>query len=141
MPQRFPCNRKIRFTLRFRQPITIAGAVLRSGSRTAVIGAIESTGPGATDRHGAACGPGRAAIVPRDGRGDRISDVGGWAMGRARTFRGRGERGRRRTRQDQISTRTGLATGPGEIAEPVDPHRMRKTCFFCRTGFRKSELS
>jgi hypothetical protein len=46
------------------------------------------------------------------------------------------ERGRRRTRQDQISRE---ALGPGEIADQ-DPHRTKKTCFFCRTGFTKSEL-
>src|SRR5664279_6287489 len=48
-----------------------------------------------------------------------------------------GERGRRRTRQDQISL--GLETA-GEIADLGDPHRTKKTRFFCRTGLRKSEL-
>ena len=28
----------------------------------------------------------------------------------------------------------------GEIADRKDPHRTKKTCFFCRTGFQKSEL-
>ena len=43
------------------------------------------------------------------------------------------KRGRRRTRQDQISLGLEIA---GEIAELRDPHRTKKTDFFCRTGFR-----
>jgi hypothetical protein len=46
------------------------------------------------------------------------------------------ERGRRRTRQDQISWR---ALSPVKL-RTRDPHRTKKTGFFCRTGFRKSEL-
>src|ERR1700681_939146 len=48
------------------------------------------------------------------------------------------ERGRRRTRQDQISLGLEIA---GEIAELRDPHRTKKTDFFCRTGFRKTTSS
>jgi hypothetical protein len=52
---------------------------------------------------------------------------------RAPSARG-GERGRRRTRQDQI---------PPKAKQPLvklrtfekDPHRTKKACFFCRTGF------
>jgi hypothetical protein len=29
---------------------------------------------------------------------------------------------------------------PVKLRTPGDPHRTKKTCFFCRTGFRKSEL-
>jgi hypothetical protein len=29
---------------------------------------------------------------------------------------------------------------PVKLRIPGDPHRTKKTCFFCRTGFRKSEL-
>jgi len=43
------------------------------------------------------------------------------------------ERGRRRTRQDQISA--GLC-GPVKL-RTQDPHRTKKTCFFCRTGFKE----
>src|SRR5437868_10677166 len=45
------------------------------------------------------------------------------------------KRGRRRTRQDQISPRASL---PGdETADLVDPHRTKKLGFFCRTGFQE----
>jgi hypothetical protein len=48
------------------------------------------------------------------------------------------ERGRRRTRQDQISCR---AFGPTEIAGRKDTRtERRKTCFFCRTGFERASL-
>jgi hypothetical protein len=43
------------------------------------------------------------------------------------------ERGRRRTRQDQTSLG---ALGPVKL-RTRDPHRTKKTCFFCRTGFLK----
>ena len=50
-----------------------------------------------------------------------------------------GERGRRRTRQDQISL---WGFGPGEIAKLQGaPHRTKKTCFFCRTGFERASPS
>jgi hypothetical protein len=48
------------------------------------------------------------------------------------------ERGRRRTRQDQISLEAQKTAG--EIADPKIRTERRKLCFFCRTGFRKSEL-
>jgi hypothetical protein len=47
------------------------------------------------------------------------------------------ERGRRRTRQDQISLGRKIA---GEIADLSDPHRTKKTYFLCRTGFHQSGL-
>jgi hypothetical protein len=56
-----------------------------------------------------------------------------------RQWRGSRERGRRRTRQDQISLG---ASRPGEIAElRREPHRTKKTCFFCRTGFGEANFS
>ena len=69
-----------------------------------------------------------------------IGDLGMESAGRsapAYTEGSPGERGRRRTRQDQISLGLEIA---GEIADLEDPHRTKKTRFFCRTGFRKSEL-
>jgi hypothetical protein len=48
-----------------------------------------------------------------------------------------GERGRRRTRQDQISR--GALRPPVKL-RTTDPHRTKKTCFFCRTGFRRELL-
>src|SRR6266850_5850224 len=71
------------------------------------------------------------------------------ALRRRRAFRGAkafpgergrswGERGRRRTRQDQISCR---AFGPTETAGRKDTRtERRKTCFFCRTGFERASL-
>jgi hypothetical protein len=56
-----------------------------------------------------------------------------------RAFRGRvrpRERGRRRTRQDQISCR---ALGPVKLRIVKDTRtERRKTCFFCRTGFERA---
>ena len=46
------------------------------------------------------------------------------------------ERGRRRTRQDQISCR---ALGPVKLRIVKDTRtERRKTCFFCRTGFERA---
>ena len=46
------------------------------------------------------------------------------------------ERGRRRTRQDQISCR---ALGPMKLRIVKDTRtERRKTCFFCRTGFERA---
>ena len=42
---------------------------------------------------------------------------------------------------EHVRTRFQPGFGPGEIAEQRIPHRTKKTCFFCRTGFGKSELS
>jgi len=47
------------------------------------------------------------------------------------------ERGRRRTRQDQISR--GALRPPVKL-RTTDPHRTKKTCFFCQTGFRRELL-
>jgi hypothetical protein len=45
------------------------------------------------------------------------------------------ERGRRRTRQDQISIR---ALGPVKLRISLGgPHRTKKTCFFCRIGLKE----
>jgi hypothetical protein len=41
---------------------------------------------------------------------------------------------------EHVRTRFHLGKDAGEIADLWDPHRTKKTCFFCRTGFRKSEL-
>jgi hypothetical protein len=54
-------------------------------------------------------------------------------------MRSRRERGRRRTRQDQIS---GRALTPGVKLRVVKDTRTerRKACFFCRTGFARASL-
>jgi hypothetical protein len=54
------------------------------------------------------------------------------------------ERGRRRTRQDQISLwgfEARKALRPVKLRSLEIRTERRKTYFFCRTGFRKSELS
>jgi|SRR5882762_3534884 hypothetical protein len=60
---------------------------------------------------------------------DDLTDLGGISAP-ALAARHR-ERGRRRTRQDQISLGQRL---PVKL-RTQDPHRTKKTCFFCRTGF------
>jgi hypothetical protein len=86
-----------------------------------------------------ACRPRRNTALPgmvaEDGQNRILAS--GKSERRASGAAGFKERGRRRTRQDQISLGLKIA---GEIADLKDPHRTKKTCFFCRTGFRKSEL-
>jgi len=64
--------------------------------------------------------------------GDQDNHSEGFGGVRAPALAARhGERGRRRTRQDQISLGQRL---PVKL-RTQDPHRTKKTCFFCRTGF------
>jgi hypothetical protein len=59
------------------------------------------------------------------------------AIGAARGNEGVGEHVRTRFHL-RLASRSGLEAG--EIADRKDPHRTKKTCFFCRTDFDQSEL-
>jgi hypothetical protein len=79
--------------------------------------------------------------VPRTTLAQAFRNEGKGNVDRKASFK----RGRRRTRQDQISVGlqgcesigSSRAVKPTEIADPWDPHRTKKVHFFCRTGFRK----
>jgi hypothetical protein len=59
-----------------------------------------------------------------------------WEIETPGTTCSRRERGRRRTRQDQIPPKK---KSPVKLQTSSDPHRTKKTCFFCRTGFDRRE--
>src|SRR5579863_7209924 len=103
-----------RFTLAFGEPITIAAT-------------------GRTDRNVAAADRRYRSRVGRAGWVERNVWGSGKITGQGATCL---ERGRRRTRQDQISQAIGqLDRWTQEIANRCwDSHRTKKTCFFCRTG-------
>ena len=75
--------------------------------------------------------PGLGAVAAQDNAVRKFGISAPGAIGTGR------ERGRRRTRQDQISTG---ALGPSEIADLKIRTERRKLVFFCRTGFSKSKL-
>jgi hypothetical protein len=114
----FGFSRK-RFTLAFGEPITIAATGRIDGSLAAA------------SRHHRSHGK-------RMGRTEYLTI---WKRRRAK--RTGLERGRRRTRQDQISQAEGqLEPRAAEIANHLrDPHRTKKTCFFCRTGLYRERSS
>jgi len=145
--QRFSFACRIRFTLPFRETITIGATacsnLLRSSS-------AESGGTGfpeAGDKRARPRPTAYFAFAQYDGQPSSVAVqacAGSWAgndqsncwgvKSARHDLRRQGKRGRRRTRQDQISLGHKIA---GEIADPKDPHRTKKTCFFCRTGFRE----
>jgi hypothetical protein len=154
VPQRQVVNREVRFTVPFGRTITIAPTSRRSSSAKWRDPAFPRIGDGrlrkvtrATNRPAdqtAPCLPTRRNQFGRDEagrrrRGPRSQPSRGMKHpGREECSRGRkrpGERGRRRTRQDQISRR---ALGPVKLRIWKDPHRTKKTCFFCRTGFERA---
>src|SRR6266436_729017 len=125
------------FTVPLGEPITIASsdAAARAESKRGTNGPRRGrprarTAQGEKLRHGDVR-RGR----PLDGLNEAAADQANcfWRKDRAPSARG-GERGRRRTRQDQI---------PPKAKQPLvklrtfekDPHRTKKACFFCRTGF------
>jgi hypothetical protein len=75
--------------------------------------------------------PGLGAVAAQDNAVRKFGISAPGAIGTGR------ERGRRRTRQDQISTG---ALDPREIADLKIRTERRKLVFFCRTGFSKSKL-
>jgi hypothetical protein len=115
--RRFPLVRGIRFTLPFRETITIGAdscpgccaARLRCAADPGAHACAMDVGPGSAEQRQARCTasgtrPSRVASRLQS----RISEAtikGLCGIQSARPPRGHGERGRRRTRQDQISLR------------------------------------
>ena len=143
VPQRQVVNREVRFTVPFGRTITIAPTSRRSRKVTRA-----KTRPADQTIR---CLPTRRNQFGRDEAGRRRRGLGNQpsrgmthpgkegcsgerrCSGETKTFPR--ERGRRRTRQDQISWR---ALGPVKLRIWKDPHRTKKTCFFCRTGFERA---
>ncbi len=137
MPQRFPCSRKIRFTLRFRQPITIAARFAFSRAQIRCAAAARSTAGytaladrprntsvvvrwrTATDRASHEKSPAAMAVD------DANSDVTGNERA-GHVPGGVGTRASANTSGPDLGQDLGVNLGPGEIAEPVDPHRTKK---------------
>ena len=120
---------RIRFTLPFRETITIRD---NRASRPTGWRRPDMT---ADDRRRGGNPPGSIAVDGRNSFGRLENGSAGFGIFRT-AVAAFWERGRRRTRQDQISWR---ALSPVKL-RTRDPHRTKKTSFFCRTGFRKSEL-
>jgi len=146
VPQRFMSIREIRFTVALREAITIAA--------TSAPGCAQFHAPRRRDNHrrfqkgrfsaqhccrrahraGQLADRSRENIPGLNGRGECEQQCD-WEMKKPGTSPGsRWNEGV----GEHVRTRSRPGFGPGEIAEPLDPQRTKKTCFFCRTGFRES---